>query len=164
MAGTSARSLALIDTTISAPLNQLAMVPMLVLIAKSAPAGGEATMFAIMASLMNLALSASQLFTWYLNEAFVVSQHDYSSLGRLTVTVAAIGLVPLLALPLLWRHERAAPSRQISLPRRPLLHHRVNHDTRRQAIRSVPGALATRVSTGQLGPAPRFLSLPLVGN
>jgi hypothetical protein len=107
--GISARSLALIDTTISAPLNQLAMVPMLVLIAKTAPAGGEATMFAIMASLMNLALSASQLFTRYLNEAFAVSQHDYSNLGRLMVTVGAIGLVPLLALPLLWRHERAAP-------------------------------------------------------
>jgi BT1 family len=107
--GISARSLALIDTTISAPLNQLAMVPMLVLIAKTAPAGGEATMFAIMASLMNLALSASQLFTRYLNEAFAVSQQDYSNLGRLMVTVGAIGLVPLLALPLLWRHERASP-------------------------------------------------------
>ena len=108
--GISARSLALIDTTISAPLNQLAMVPMLVLIAKTAPPGGEATMFAIMASLMNLALSASQLFTQYLNEAFAVTQHDYSNLGRLMVSVGAIGLVPLLALPLLWRQERTAPS------------------------------------------------------
>ena len=107
--GISARSLALIDTTISAPLNQLAMVPMLVLIAKTAPPGGEATMFAIMASLMNLALSASQLFTRYLNEAFAVIQHDYSNLGRLMVTVGAIGLVPLLALPLLWRQESAGP-------------------------------------------------------
>jgi len=107
--GISARSLALIDTTISAPLNQLAMVPMLVLIAKTAPPGGEATMFAIMASLMNLALSASQLFTRYLNEAFAVTQHDYSNLGRLMVTVGAIGLVPLLALPLLWRQESASP-------------------------------------------------------
>jgi hypothetical protein len=107
--GISARSLAFIDTTISAPLNQLSMVPMLVLIARSAPVGGEATMFAIMASLMNLALSASQLFTRYLNEAFAVSQHDYSNLGRLMITVTAIGLVPLLALPLLRRQERAAP-------------------------------------------------------
>jgi hypothetical protein len=103
--GISARSLAFIDTTISAPLNQLTMVPMLVLIAKTAPAGGEATMFAIMASLMNLALSASQLFTQYLNTAFAVTQHDYSNLGRLMVTVGIVGLVPLLALPLLWREE-----------------------------------------------------------
>jgi BT1 family len=104
--GISARTLAFIDTTISAPLAQLAMVPMLILIAKSAPPGAEATMFAIMASLMNLALSASQLFTEYLNEAFAVTQADYSGLGRLMITVGLIGLVPLLALPLLRREER----------------------------------------------------------
>ncbi len=37
------------------------------------------TMFAIMASLMNSALSASQPFTRYLNEGFAVSQHDYGN-------------------------------------------------------------------------------------
>lgn len=103
--GVSARTLAFIDTTISAPLGQLTMVPMLILIAKTAPPGAEATMFAIMASLMNLALSASQLFTRYLNEAFAVTQADYSNLGRLMITVGALGLVPLLALPLLRREE-----------------------------------------------------------
>jgi MFS family permease len=103
--GVSARTLAFIDTTISAPLAQLTMVPMLVLIAKTAPAGGEATMFAIMASLMNLALSASQLFTQYLNTAYAVTQQDYSSLGRLMITVGVVGLLPLLALPLLWKQE-----------------------------------------------------------
>jgi BT1 family protein len=114
--GISARHLAFIDTTISAPLNQLAMVPMLVLIAKTAPAGGEATMFAIMASLMNLALSASQLFTQYLNTAFAVTQHDYSNLGRLMISVGIIGLVPLLALPLLWREERTVPVTSAAAP------------------------------------------------
>jgi hypothetical protein len=108
--GVSPRTLAFVDTTISAPLAQLMMVPMLTLIAKVSPRGAEATMFAIMASLMNLALSASQLFTRYLNEAYVVTQQDYSNLGRLMVTVGAIWLVPLLALPLLWREERATPS------------------------------------------------------
>jgi MFS family permease len=107
--GISARSLAFIDTTISAPLNQLMMVPMLVLIAKAAPRGGEATMFAIMASVMNLALSASQLFTRYVNEAYAVTQQDYGNLGRLMITIGVIGLVPLLALPLLWREERTEP-------------------------------------------------------
>jgi hypothetical protein len=85
------------------------MVPMLVLIAKTAPPGGEATMFAIMASLMNLALSASQLFTQYLNTAFAVTQQDYSNLGRLMITVGVVGLLPLLALPLLWKEEQPAP-------------------------------------------------------
>jgi hypothetical protein len=109
--GISAHTLAFIDTTISAPLAQLTMVPMLVLIAKTAPPGGEATMFAIMASLMNLALSTSQLFTQYLNTAFAVTQQDYSNLGRLMITVGVLGLLPLLALPLLWKQEHeAAPA------------------------------------------------------
>jgi hypothetical protein len=110
--GISARTLAFVDTTISAPLAQLAMVPMLILMAKTAPRGAEATMFAIMASLMNLALSASQLFTEYLNDAYGVTQADYSNLGRLMVTVGLVGLLPLLVLPLLRREEEveAAPA------------------------------------------------------
>ena len=103
--GLSPRAFAVIDTTIAAPLAQLSMVPMLALIAKTAPVGAEATMFAIMASLMNLALSASELFTRYLNTAFGVSQHDYANLGRLMIAVAVLGLLPLLALPLLQREE-----------------------------------------------------------
>jgi hypothetical protein len=104
--GISARMLAFIDTTIAAPLAQLTMVPMLVLIARTAPRGGEATMFAIMASLMNLALSASELFTRYLNTGFAVTQRDYGNLGRLMIAVGALGLLPLLLLPLLRRQER----------------------------------------------------------
>jgi hypothetical protein len=104
--GMSARTFAFIDTTISAPLAQLTMVPMLVLIAKSAPPGAEATMFAIMASLMNLALSAGELFTRYLNTFFYVTQQNYSNLGLLMITVGMIGLLPLLALPLLRAEEK----------------------------------------------------------
>jgi hypothetical protein len=104
--GVSARTFAFVDTTISAPLTQLLMVPMLVLIGRTAPPGAEATSFAIMASLMNLALSASQLFTEYLNDHFAVTQADYSNLGRLMIVVGLVGLVPLLALPLLRREER----------------------------------------------------------
>jgi hypothetical protein len=103
--GVSPRTFAFIDTTISAPLAQLTMVPMLVLIARTAPRGAEATMFAIMASLMNLALSASELFTRYLNAGFAVSQQDYSNLGRLMIAVGLIGLIPLLAVPILRREE-----------------------------------------------------------
>jgi MFS family permease len=109
--GVTPRTLAFIDTTISAPLAQLAMVPMLVLIARSTPPGGEATMFAIMASLMNLALSASELFTRYLNSWYHVTQADYANLGRLMITVTIIGLVPLGALPMLRRQERAPGDR-----------------------------------------------------
>jgi MFS family permease len=108
--GITARTLAFIDTTITAPLAQLTMVPMLILIARTAPPGAEATMFAIMASLMNLALSTSQLFTQYLNDFFQITQEDFSNLGILMITVTGIGLLPLLALPLLRRVERVAPA------------------------------------------------------
>lgn len=108
--GLSPRMFAFIDTTIAAPLGQLSMVPMLALIARTAPRGAEATMFAIMASLMNLALSASELFTRYLNSFFAVTQQDYSGLGRLLISVGVIGLLPLLALPLLRREEVEPPA------------------------------------------------------
>ena len=108
--GLFSRMFAFIDTTIAAPLGQLSMVPMLALIARTAPRGAEATMFAIMASLMNLALSASELFTRYLNSFFAVTQQDYSGLGRLLIAVGVIGLLPLLALPLLRREEVEPPA------------------------------------------------------
>jgi len=38
-----------------------------------------------------------------------VTQQDYSNLGRLMITVTALGLVPLLTLPLLRRQERVGP-------------------------------------------------------
>ena len=117
--GLSPRAFAFIDTTISAPLGQLAMVPMLVLIAKTAPEGAEATMFAIMASLMNLALSASELFTRYLNHTFAVTQQSYDGLGRLMITVGVLGLVPLLAIPLLRREEARLAASAVSAPGTP---------------------------------------------
>jgi hypothetical protein len=114
--GVSARAIALIDTTITAPLAQLTMVPMLILIARTAPPGREATMFAIMASLMNLALAASELFTRYLNDFYGVTQKDYANLGRLMLTVLAFNLVPLAALPLLRRAEAELPRRGPQAP------------------------------------------------
>jgi hypothetical protein len=107
--GVSARSIAVIDTTITAPLVQLAMVPMLILIARTTPAGSEATMFAIMASLMNLALSSRDLFTRYLNDFYAVTQQDYSNLGQLMITVCALNLLPLIAIPFLSRAEAELP-------------------------------------------------------
>ena len=115
--GVSARTFAVIDTTISAPLAQLAMVPMLILIARSAKPGAEATTFAVLASLMNLALSTSQLFTGYLNDIFAVTQANYAGLGRLMIVVGVIGLVPLLLLPMLRRSEQqTGPAQKTAEP------------------------------------------------
>ena len=100
-----ARFIAIIDTALESPLGQIAMVPMLAWIARSAPDKLKATYFAVMASFTNLALSAGQLGTKYLNKLFVVTREvkdpasgavkvaqDYSQLGDLFLTVLAIGL------------------------------------------------------------------------
>jgi hypothetical protein len=107
-----ARFIALVDTALESPLGQIAMVPMLAWIANSAPEKLKATYFAVMASFTNLALSAAQLGTKYLNQIFVVTREvkdpataavkvpaDYSQLGDLLITTTVLGfVVPLLAI------------------------------------------------------------------
>ena len=88
------------------------MIPMLAWIANSAPEKLKATFFAVMASFTNLALSASQLGTKYLNQYYDVTREvkdpttgvvtipaDYSELGQLLIVVTIIGFVlPLLTI------------------------------------------------------------------
>jgi hypothetical protein len=107
-----ARFIALIDTALESPLGQIAMIPMLAWIANSAPEKLKATFFAVMASFTNLALSAGQLGTKYLNRIFSVSREakdsitgqvtapaDYSELGTLMITAMVIGIaLPFLAI------------------------------------------------------------------
>jgi hypothetical protein len=107
-----ARFIALVDTALESPLGQIAMVPMLAWIANSAPEKLKATYFAVMASFTNLALSAAQLGTKYLNQLFVVTREvkdpvskaaklpaDYSQLGELFIVATLIAfLVPLAAI------------------------------------------------------------------
>jgi hypothetical protein len=102
--GFGARPIALIDTAASSPFAQLSMIPLLSLIAYFAPAGRRATWFALMASLMNMALVAGQLQAKYLNEIFVVQRGDYSELGLLLITVACISFVlPMTAIAIFGR-------------------------------------------------------------
>ncbi|MGI9482659.1 MAG: hypothetical protein ACR2OR_09915 [Hyphomicrobiales bacterium] len=107
-----ARFIAILDTMLESPLGQISMIPMLAWIAKNAPAHLKATFFAVMASFTNLALSASNLGTKYLNQVFVVTREvkdrttgettiaaDYEQLGYLLITVAVIGVVaPLVTI------------------------------------------------------------------
>jgi hypothetical protein len=109
--------IALIDTALESPLGQIAMIPMLAWIANSAPAHLKATYFAVMASFTNLALSASQLGTKYLNQLYVVTREvrdpvsgalkvaaDYSEVGMLMISAAAMGLaLPLATVALIRR-------------------------------------------------------------
>jgi len=106
-----ARFIAILDTAAESPLGQIAMIPMLAWIARSAPRELKATFFAVMASFTNLALSAAALLTRYLNEVFIVSrevrdasdevitQADYSQLGVLLMVVAGMSVAaPLLTI------------------------------------------------------------------
>jgi hypothetical protein len=102
--GFGARTIALIDTAAASPFVQLSMVPLLTLIAFYAPAGHRATWFALMASLMNLALVASQLQTKYLNQMMTVGRGDYGELGVLLIIVTALGvIIPVGAIALFGR-------------------------------------------------------------
>ena len=111
-----ARFIAIANTALESPLGQVSMVPMLAWIANSAPPHLKATFFAVMASFTNLALSASQLGTKYLNQLYTIAREvkdaatgaittpaDYGELGALLVTVTVIALVLPLAAILLTR-------------------------------------------------------------
>ncbi len=89
--GFGARTIALIDTVTGSPFAQLSMVPLLTLIAFYAPAGQRATWFALMASLLNLALVAGQLQTKYVNQLITVGRGDYDQLGILMIIVTVVG-------------------------------------------------------------------------
>jgi hypothetical protein len=97
MFGFGARTIAVVDAATASPFAQISMIPLLTLIAFYAPAGHRATWFALMASLMNLALVASQLQTKYLNQLFVVGRGDYVELGPLLISATVLGLVIPLA-------------------------------------------------------------------
>jgi BT1 family len=102
--GFGARTIAILDAAAASPFAQLSMIPLLTLIAFYAPPGRRATWFALMASLMNMALIAAQLQTKYLNLIFVVERGNYPELGPLLLIVAALGLaVPIGAIALFGR-------------------------------------------------------------
>jgi hypothetical protein len=107
-----ARFIAILDTAIESPLAQVSMIPMLAWIARNAPPHLKATFFAVMASFVNLALSARAMGTKYMNEIFLVTREvkdrttgevqvpaDYSELGYLLIVVAVLTVViPLTAI------------------------------------------------------------------
>ena len=109
--GFGARTIAVVDTALASPFAQLSMIPMLALIARNAPRGNAATWFALMASLMNLALTAASLFSKFINQYWEVAREvkdsagvvlvhaNYDHLGKILIFVSTIGLVvPLIAI------------------------------------------------------------------
>ncbi len=118
--GLDAHTVALVDTAVSSPFSYISGVLMLTLIAIYAPEGRKGTWFALMASLMNIALSASGLLTKYLNQWLVVTREiktnglvtvpaNYDNLGILIWIVIIVGtIVPLFVI---WKFDPQKESR-----------------------------------------------------
>ena len=111
LVGLDARTVALVDTALASPFDYIAGVLMLTLVAIYAPEGKKGTWFALMASLMNIALSASGLFSKYLNKVFVLTREirekgvvvtpaNYDDLGILLWIVIGVGFV--LPIVIIW--------------------------------------------------------------
>ncbi|MGD8303126.1 MAG: hypothetical protein PVI55_11960 [Desulfobacterales bacterium] len=109
--GFGARTIAIIDTMADSPLGQVAMIPMLAWIAKEAPRDKKATYFAVMAAFTNLALSASNLGTNYLNKIFIIPRGQYEQLGPLMLTVSAMGLILPIVTVLIFNNPFRRPTK-----------------------------------------------------
>lgn len=105
--GVSPQFFAMADTLISGMLFELAFLPLLVLVARVCPKGIEATMFAVLASLMNIGLSVSDLggaaLTTYfgVHSATETLAADYGNLHIVMWIAILSSLLPLPLLPLL---------------------------------------------------------------
>ncbi len=101
-----AKFIAILNTAVESPLSQVAMIPMLAWIAKNAPSKYKATFFAVFASFTNIALSARELFTSYLNKIFIIKREvidlqtnkilesaNYDDLDNLLISLVIITLV-----------------------------------------------------------------------
>jgi hypothetical protein len=105
--GIAAHTIALFETIATSPFAHLSMIPLLTLVAIYAPAGHRATWFALMASLMNLALQAGALQTKYLNLIFHIERGAYGNLPALTVVAMTIGFaLPVAAIAIFGRRIR----------------------------------------------------------
>ena len=107
-----AKFIAVLNTAVESPLAQVAMIPMLAWIAKNAPSKYKATFFAVFASFTNIALSARELFTSYLNKVFIIDREvideqsnktlvkaNYDDLDNLLISLIIITLViPLITI------------------------------------------------------------------
>ncbi len=106
-----AKFIAIMNTAAESPLSQVAMIPLLAWIAKNAPLKYKATFFAVFASFTNLALSAKELFTSYINKIFIIRREiydestnslieaNYDSLDNLLIVIILITLfAPLITI------------------------------------------------------------------
>lgn len=105
--GVSPQFFAMADTLIGGMLFELGFLPLLVLVARVCPKGIEATMFAVLASLMNIGLSVSDLggaaLTTYfdVHSATATAPADYTNLHIVMWIAILSSFLPMPLLPLL---------------------------------------------------------------
>lgn len=87
------RHLMLVDTALVAPLADLSMIPLGIIIALNAPEKERGMYMSLTASFMNMALLGGDLMTKYLNQFFTVTREDFSQLGQLMTYSFGIGTV-----------------------------------------------------------------------
>lgn len=98
--GISPQLFAMADTFISGPLSEIGFLPLLVLAARLCPAGIEATMFALLASVMNIGLAVSDMGGALLVQIFHVNQAtetipaDYGNLHIVLWIAILSSLIP----------------------------------------------------------------------
>src|SRR3989344_1948512 len=115
----SPRFFAMADTFISAPLSEIAFLPLLVLAARLCPKGIEATMFAVLASIMNIGLAVSDLGGAWLLTIFDVHQAtetaaaNYSGLDKVLWIAILSSFLPM---PLLGKLPETRVAEEISGP------------------------------------------------
>jgi MFS family permease len=96
--GIGAREIAQFETSFDLRVTNLMMIAMLTLTAFYAPEARRATWFTLMASVINLGLSAGALQTKYLNWLFPVTRGDYGNMPTLALATVAVGtIVPWIA-------------------------------------------------------------------
>lgn len=105
--GVSPKFFAMADTLISAPLSEIGFLPLLVLVARVCPKGIEATVFAVLASIMNIGLAISDMGGAALVHFFDVHQAtetlaaNYDNLDKVLWIAILSSVLPLPLLPFL---------------------------------------------------------------
>jgi len=99
--GVSPQLFAIADELISAPLSEIGFLPLLVLVARICPKGVEATMFALLASVMNIGLAVSDMGGAWLVAIFDVHQAtetlaaNYSQIDKVLWIAILSSFLPL---------------------------------------------------------------------
>ena len=119
MLGVSPKFFAMADTLISAPLAEIGFLPLLVLVARICPDGIEATMFAVLASLMNIGLALSDLGGAALSTFFDIrgaAENLPGNYAHLDTVMWIAILSSFLPLPLLRFLPETRVSEEIGIP------------------------------------------------